>query len=266
MVTWIRSNQVDPMLSPLLQMTQTEAAAGCFGVAFLPLGAMEPHGPHLPLGVDALIAEGLLTRAAELDRSTRRRPVLPTLWLGASCEHGGRAGLMTRPAEAVAADIVAVGRGAKAMGIDRLIILNAHGGNIAASTIAALRLRTECGMLAAHPHWLDFGLPAGMTPPAELSRDWHGGWVETSIMLNLAPGLVRMDLAAPTPADPERVAPMLQPFGPAPWGWMTGDLSRSGAIGRPDLATAALGAALIDHAAQSLLALADQLEAMVWSP
>jgi len=266
MVTWILSSQVDPMLSPLLQMTQTEAAAGGFGVAFLPLGAMEPHGPHLPLGVDALIAEGLLARAAALDTSSRRRPVLPTLWLGASCEHGGRPGLMTRSAEVVAADIVAVGRGIKTMGIDRLIILNAHGGNIAASTIAALRLRTEFGMLAAHPHWLDFGLPEGMTPPAAVSRDWHGGWLETSIMLNLMPDLVRMDLAAPTPADPTRVAPMLQPFGPAPWGWMTSDLTSSGAIGRPDLATAALGAALIDHAAKSLLALAEQLEAMAWAP
>jgi creatinine amidohydrolase len=266
MVTWILSSQVDPMLSPLLHLTQTEAAAGAFGVAFLPLGAIEPHGPHLPLGVDALIAEGLLARAAELDGSSRRRPVLPTLWLGASCEHGGRPGLMTRPAEAVAADIVAVGRGVKAMGIDRLIILNAHGGNIAASTIAALRLRTEFGMLAAHPHWLDFGLPDGMTAPAEVSRDWHGGWVETSIMLKLAPHLVRMDLAAPTPADPARVAPMLQPFGPAPWGWMTGDLTNSGAIGRPDLATPTLGAALIDHAARSLLILAEQLEAMAWAP
>lgn len=254
------------MFSPLLQMTQTEAAEGAFGVAFLPLGAMEPHGPHLPLGVDALIAEGLLARAAELDQAARRRPVLPTLWLGASCEHGGHAGLMTRPAEAVASDIVAVGRGVKGMGIDRLIILNAHGGNIAAATIAALRLRTEFGMLAAHPHWLDFGMPEGVTPPAEVSRDWHGGWVETSIMLRLAPHLVRMDLAAPTPADPARAAPMLQPFGPAPWGWMTSDLTRSGAIGRPELATPALGQALIDHAAASLLVLADQMEAMAWAP
>lgn len=262
------------MLSPLLHMTQTEAAAGDFGVAFLPLGAMEPHGPHLPLGVDALIAEGILERAAALDQTALRRPTLPTLWLGASCEHGGRAGLMTRSAEAVAADVVAVGRGVKAMGIDRLIILNAHGGNIAASTIAALRLRTELGMLAAHPHWLDFGLPQDMAAPAEVSRDWHGGWVETSIMLHLAPERVRMDLAQATPADPARVAPMLQPFGPAPWGWMTGDLTgdlagdltATGAIGRPDLATAALGAALVDHAARSLLMLAGQMEAMVWTP
>jgi creatinine amidohydrolase len=254
------------MLSPLLQMTQTDAAAGGFGVAFLPLGAIEPHGAHLPLGVDAMIAEGLLSRVMRLDQSPRRRPVLPTLWLGASCEHGGRPGLMSRPAEAVAADLVAVGRGIKAMGIDRLIILNAHGGNIAASTIAALRLRTEMGMLAAHPHWLDFGLPKGMVPPAEVARDWHGGWVETSIMLRLAPDLVRMDLAAPTPPDSARVAPMLQPFGPAPWGWMTNDLTRSGAIGRPDLATAALGEALIAHAANCLLRLADQMEAMAWPP
>jgi creatinine amidohydrolase len=227
---------------------------------------MEPHGPHLPLGVDALIAEGILARAAALDRSALQRPTLPTLWLGASCEHGGRAGLMTRAAEAVAADIVAVGRGVKAMGIDRLIILNAHGGNIAAATIAALRLRTELGMLAAHPHWLDFGLPEGMTPPAEVSRDWHGGWVETSIMLHLAPDLVRLDLALATPADPTRVAPMLQPFGPGPWGWMTADLTATGAIGRPDLATTALGAALVDHAARALLTLAEQMEAMAWTP
>ncbi len=252
------------MITSLSRMSQTDAAAGGFGVAFLPLGAMEPHGPHLPLGVDALIAEGIMARAAALDRTQRRRVSLPTLWLGASCEHGGRPGLMTRTAEAVAADIVAVGQGVKAMGIDRLIVLNAHGGNIAAATIAALRLRTEHGMLASYPHWLDFGLPDGLDAPAPTGGDWHGGWIETSLMLHLAPELTRMDLAPATPADPTRVAAMLQPFGPAPWGWMTADLSRTGAIGRPDLATAAMGPALLDHAASGLLALAGQIEAMDW--
>jgi len=245
-------------------MTQTEAAAGGFGAAFLPLGAMEPHGPHLPLGVDGLIAEGVLARAAALDASARRRVVLPALWLSASCEHGGRPGLLTRPAEAVAADIVAVGRGVKAMGIDRIILLNAHGGNIAAATIAALRLRTDHGMLAAYPHWLDFGLPEGLVAPAPAAADWHGGWIETSVMLALHPELVRVDLAPATPADPSRAAPMLQPFGPAPWGWMTADLTDSGAIGRPDLASVDLGERLLDHAARSLLTLVEQIEAMGW--
>jgi len=254
------------MLIPLARLTQTEAAEGGFGVAFLPLGAMEPHGPHLPLGVDSMIAEGILARVATLDASPRRRPVLPALWLGASCEHGGRPGLMTRPAEAMAADIVAVGRGVKAMGNDRLILLNGHGGNIAAATIAALRLRVEAGMLVSYPHWLDFGLPATITAPAPSKGDWHGGWIETAVMLHLAPDLVRLDLAPASPIDPVAVAPMLKPFGPAPWGWMTQDLSATGAIGRPDLATAELGRALLDHAATSLLALADQIDAMIWTP
>jgi creatinine amidohydrolase len=252
------------MLLTLSRLSQTDAATGGFGAAFLPLGAMEPHGPHLPLGVDTLIAEGILARVAALDNSAVRRIVLPALWLSASCEHGGRPGLISRSAEAVAADIIAAGQGIKAMGIDRMIILNAHGGNIAAATLAALRLRTEQNMLVTYPHWLDFGLPDGMTSPASAQADWHGGWIETSVMLALHPDLVRMDLAPATPADPSRVAPILQPFGPAPWGWMTADLSRTGAIGRPDLATANRGNMLLEHAASSLLSLAVQIEAMPW--
>jgi creatinine amidohydrolase len=252
------------MLLTLSRLSQTDTATSGFGAAFLPLGAMEPHGPHLPLGVDTLIAEGILARVSALDSSVVRRIILPALWLSASCEHGGPPGLISRLAEAVAADIVAAGLGIKSMGIDRMIILNAHGGNIAAATLAALRLRTEHAMLVTYPHWLDFGLPEGLIAPASATADWHGGWIETSVMLALHPDLVRMDLAPATPADPSRIAPSLQPFGPAPWGWMTADLSRTGAIGRPDLATAKLGNLLLDHAASSLLSLATQIEAMAW--
>jgi creatinine amidohydrolase len=235
-------------------------------VAVLPLGAVETHGPHLPLGTDGLIADGILDRAAAMDGDTTVVARLPLLWLGASAEHADRAGTLSRAPEQVIADIVAIGEGLAHCGIKRVVLFNGHGGNIAAAGIAALKLRTRFGMLAASAHWLDFGLPAGLDAPTPPLGDVHGGWVETSVMLHLAPALVVTRAARGRDATPP--APSLFPQGPIAWGWKLDDLAPGSAdggwIGRPDLATPALGQALVDHAAGATLRLLQELSAAAW--
>ena len=232
-------------------------------MALWPLAAMESHGPHLPVGTDALIADGIVDRATALDTSKRLALRLPTLWLGASSEHADVAGTLSREPEALIADIVAGGEGLARAGVRKMILFNAHGGNIAAAAIAALKLRTRFGILVASVHWLDFGLPPAFVPPTPIADDVHGGWIETSIILYLAPHLVDRTRAVSAPATTP--APSLFPRGPIAWGWKTADLAPHGYVGRPDLAKPDIGRALVDHAAQSLNALTAEIAAATWT-
>lgn len=231
-------------------------------VAVLPLGALETHGPHLPLVTDTLIAEGILDRAQKLDQSAGPILRLPPLWIGASAEHADRAGTVSIEPEALIAQIEAIGEGLARAGTKRLLLFNGHGGNVAAAAIAALKLRTRFAMLVASAHWLDYGLPPDMKAPAGAKDDVHGGWIETSVMLHLAPALVGKGTAA----APKPPAPSLFPSGPVNWGWMASDLAPDGWIGRADLADASLGKAMVDHAARAALATLHELAAADWNP
>lgn len=237
--------------SLLTQATAARANA----IAVLPLGAMETHGPHLPLGTDNIIAEGILDRAAELDTHDMQILRLPGVWLGASAEHADHAGTLSTEPERLIAHIVDIGEGLARAGITRVMLFNAHGGNVAACMIAVLKLRTRFTMLAASVHWLDFGLPPGLAPLAPVAEDIHGGWIETSVMQHLAPQFVSKEALAARPQ--QSPAPSLFPQGPVNWGWKIDDLApndgNAGWIGRPDLATAGVGKMLVDHAAHGVI-------------
>jgi creatinine amidohydrolase len=250
--------RLDQLREPLAATART--------VAILPLAAVETHGPHLPLGTDGLIAEGIVAAASRLHRGGADVFCLPLLWLGASAEHSHRAGTLSQEPESLIAQIVTIGDGLHRLGVRRVVLFNGHGGNVAAAAIAALKLRTRHAMLAATAHWLDFGLPPDMTPPSQARLDVHGGWIETAAMLHLAPDLVGPTAAGARPA--QAPAPLLWPQGPVRWGWRSDDLTREGEgwIGDPGAATPALGAALVDHAARALCRLCDELAAASWPP
>ena len=81
-------------------------------------------------------------------------------------------------------------------GIDKLVIINSHGGNIALIDLAARQLRVRHGMLAVHTSWGRFGYPDGLFSEAERTHGIHGGDIETSIMLAAYPDLVRREKIA----------------------------------------------------------------------
>lgn len=232
-------------------------------VAVLPLAAVESHGPHLPLGTDGIIIDGILERAAAADAGRSRRALrLPTLWFGASAEHADRPGTLSVEPESLIAHIVAVAEGLVLAKVRRVVLLNGHGGNVAAAAIAALRLRTRFDLLAINAHWLDFGLPPDLAAPGPVETDIHGGWIETSAILHLAPHLVVQEAIGPAP--PRSPAGVLYPSGPLAWGWKTDDLAPGGWIGRPDLATPEIGMALVDHAAGQLVKLLEEVAGAAW--
>src|SRR5687768_765496 len=128
-------------------------------VAVLPLAATEQHGPHLPTGTDHFIAEGLLAEASRRARKNLEIVVLPVQAIGASLEHVRFPGTLSLPPAAMIELIAAIGGGVAKAGLRKLVIMNSHGGNIAAMTAAALECRARHDILAVTAGWSRLGLP-----------------------------------------------------------------------------------------------------------
>ena len=172
-----------------------DADAMAHAVAVLPAGAVEQHGPHLPLGTDVLIARALAEAAAALLPGDVTALLLPDSAVGWSAEHREFPGTLTVSPETLIAAWCDIGTSLAHAGVRRLLIVNAHGGNVPVMDIAARQLRADHGMRVAALSWFDFGLPDGVMDPADAAHDIHGGLLETSMMLHLHPDLVRMDQA-----------------------------------------------------------------------
>lgn len=234
-------------------------------IVVLPLAAVEQHGPHLPVSVDACINAGILDRAIDLLPDDLPVLRLPCLEIGASSEHIAFPGTLSLgPETAMRCWLDTAGSVARA-GFRKLVLFNSHGGNKAAMEIVARELRVRHGMLAVAVSWFDFGVPDGLFDTAELRHGIHGGAVETSMMLHLRPDLVRMDRLA---SFPSRAAALegegrhLVRDGRIRFAWMAQDLNPQGACGDARAASAESGARLVEHAAQSLVGLLEEVDRM----
>lgn len=150
-------------------------------IVVLPLGSWEQHGPHLPLHTDTVIVDAVVDSAlgdASLGVHTFLRA--PTLPITASDEHDGFNGGLSTGTEALVATVVAIARSASwARGV---CIVNGHGGNI--SALAKISSALEYENIPAHIWSL----------PSYSGGDMHAGHTETSLLLHVAPELVRHDL------------------------------------------------------------------------
>jgi creatinine amidohydrolase len=231
-------------------------------VAVLPVGAVEQHGPHLPLMVDAAVNRGILDRA--LARAPAGLPVtaLPLMWVGRSEEHVDFPGTLSFTAETLRRQWYELGTGVARAGVRKLLILNSHGGQIQVTQIVARQLRIDHGMFVAAVSWPQLGLPEGLIDADERRHGIHAGEVETSLMLALHPEHVRMDAAAdftPLTKHAERDFPILMGLGAAGFGWQAQDLHPAGAAGDAAAADAATGEAVLDHVAGRLVALLEEM-------
>jgi creatinine amidohydrolase len=232
-------------------------------VAILPVAAVEQHGPHLPVSVDATINAGVLARALAMLPADATVLALPMQWVGLSVEHVRFPGTLTLSAETLIAVLTEIGRSVGRAGVRRLVVLNSHGGQPQVVDIVCRRLRAD-GLFAVNCMAGSLGLP----PEVSLSRDEarhgiHGGLVETSLMLHLRPDLVRMQHAADFRSAwlaQEAAMTVLAPEGSGiGFGWETQDLHPAGALGDASAATAELGAAILEHRAARLTLLLEEI-------
>ena len=226
-------------------------------VAVLPLGATEQHGPHLPLGVDTLLADGIVAGALPLLPPDASVLVLPTQAIGLSPEHARFAGTLTLSAETLIRVWNEIGAGVARAGVKKLVLFNAHGGHVGAMDIVARELRAAHGLIVYSVSW--FNLPLG-DAGAQFGADEHrfgvhAGEIETSMMLALASQQVRMGEAKNFRSTSEQRAADYAILGngkSAKLGWAMEDYNAQGAAGNAAAATAARGQAVVDAAAAQL--------------
>ena len=233
-------------------------------VAVLPVAAIEQHGPHLPLDVDARINEGILAEA--LARTSAATPllVLPAFPVGKSDEHAAFPGTLTLSTETLSRVWFELGESVHRAGLRKIVLVNSHGGQSQLARIVAQDLRVRLGMVAVVANTFGFGEPAGLFPAEELRHGIHGGAVETSLMLHLAPEAVRTGLVDAFPPESvalEARARELRFHGNGALAWATQDLHPSGACGDARQATAQAGAQVLEHVASRLATLLDEVAA-----
>jgi creatinine amidohydrolase len=232
-------------------------------IAILPVAAIEQHGPHLPVEVDARINAGVLGRALEIMPDDLPVTVLPAMPVGKSNEHTAFPGTLSLSAETLIRLWTEIGESVARAGVRKLMIFNSHGGQPQVADIVARDLRVRHRMLVVTAATYALGRPAGMFPEQELKHGIHGGTVETSLMLHLRPDLVRMDKAedfVPLSAKMEAEYQILAPEGQVGFGWQTQDLHPAGACGNAAAADKERGGALLEHYAKRLILLLREIE------
>lgn len=232
-------------------------------IAVLPVAAIEQHGPHLPVGVDAFIMEGYIAQVVA--RLPSELPVLflPVQTSGCSIEHSDFPGALTFSATTVIKAWTELAECVYRAGCRKLVLLNSHGGNVAILDIIAHDLRARLGMFVVMATWHRFGAPDGLFSDEEKLHGIHGGDIETSLMLSFRPDLVHFDEAVDFPSESVAIESdfnWLRVGRPTGFGWMSQDLSESGAMGDASAATARKGEAYADYGATAFVELLQDIE------
>jgi len=211
----------------------------------LPLGSMEQHGPHLPLDTDLVIAEAFTKVIVAKHGDAFDLWQLPALPFGLSREHEWAPGTISLSVGGMTALLHDLGKEiARSLPSKNLVIINGHGGNRGILDALAHELRGDFGLNLCALH-----TGALMGPVAETGvPEIHGGKDETSVMLAVAPELVRREKFAELKSPPDDKAVRTTILDPGvSWPWSSGDkrLSDQGMIGDLTGASAEHGQAII---------------------
>lgn len=206
----------------------------------LPVGALEQHGEHLPVGTDSLIVETISLRAAGLARSDV--VVAPTVWTGLSPHHV-RLGVTVTLEPELLLDLTRQIVGCLRPWFREVVIVNGHGGN--RGWLGALALAQECPFV----NYWDLVEPSFLNElfPVDLGSIGHAGQLETSAMLTVAPDLVRA------------ASPAFEPIIRANDPFLLPDMGASGVLGDPGAASAAAGRQFVETVCRALADLLDDL-------
>jgi creatinine amidohydrolase len=220
-------------------------------VALLPIAATEQHGRHLPLQVDRRLTQEIADRL-----EVRRKEWLvlaPVVWFGASEHHLRFAGTLSVPNTLYIDLLMAMISSLLNAGFRRIVLLNGHGGNISSMTEALVRTRHRLGSaapvhLVGCTYWSVAGGRMAREAGMETPNITHACEYETSMMLYLEKDLVHLDRAV---VDvPEWRSDFFDIHEHRPSRAMVAlnmdQYTASGAMGRPQAATAEKGRKVLD--------------------
>lgn len=238
-----------------LRRDQVAEAAKGGTVLLLPIGAVEQHGPHLPLDTDVNAATAVCERAVARLGEGGDPPalVLPPIWWGLSPYWLGFAGTLSLRPETILALVSDLGASVARHGFRRLVIVNGHGGNAGVIGVAATQLADHGLRAAALSYWELIGEELRAWSRHDAGYIGHAGEVETSIARFLQPDLVGEVPPADTGADlAVRAATPFAHVGYAPPD--PANEAPSGVFGVAAAGRADLGQAVIETAAERLAA------------
>ncbi|QZY00204.1 creatininase family protein [Halobaculum rubrum] len=247
----------------LSEATWTEVRDADIDAALLPVGSTEQHGPHAPLGTDAMTAEAVAEAAVEqwgdgdasdVDADARDTDdsvaagdllVAPPVHVGVAEEHRAFDGTLWVSPDTFRAYVRETVESLAHHGIDRVVLVNGHGGNVEALAEVARRVSRDdrIDAYAVSFTWFE-------AVGEHASRMGHGGPLETAMVRHVAPDLVRED----------RIEEGRDGGSPR-WGeWVRGvnlahdsdEFTGNGVVGDPTEGTAELGGALLDRASEAL--------------
>jgi creatinine amidohydrolase len=254
-----------------LDFTQMQASGDAARtIAVLPVAATEQHGPHLPLRVDTALVNGVVTAALAHLAPDLSVLILPTQCVGLSPEHAAFAGTLTLKPDTILRLWTDIAESVAASGVRKLVLFNAHGGNVSVMDMVARDLRARLGMLVYSVSW--FNLPLLDTQGHDVNALFsatehrfgiHAGDIETSMMLALDPTQVDMAQARDFASGAQARAAQFELLGngkSAKLGWQMQDYNPAGAVGNAANATAHKGQLLLDAAGRGLAQLLAEID------
>ena len=235
-----------------LRADQLRDLAAADAVVILPLGALEQHGPHLPVEVDSLLGEHVAIATARIMQEQGLPVVvLPMLWTGVSEHHMSFGGTITLDLPTYCAVVEGICRSAMRHGFRRIVLLNAHGGNDNALRCIADELTPKLRLpIVQFTYWYAAAeaIAAILTTQSGLR---HACEAETSMMMAVRPELVSEERIPLAKAN--RSPDVTDIVGGGVYRWRAiAALSSSGVIGNPEAATAEKGRLLFEAVAKTL--------------
>jgi creatinine amidohydrolase/Fe(II)-dependent formamide hydrolase-like protein len=228
-------------------------------IALLPVGAIEQHGPHLPLDTDAFDAEYLARKVAE--RCRKPQPlVLPLVPYGVSYHHDDFSGTISVSNDTLSRFTYEIGMSAAKNGITKLIIINGHGGNVPALKFAAQMINRDSRIFTT----VDTGetSDADLAHICETDNDVHAGEIETSTSLATRPHLVQMKKARKFVPEFSIQYLNFSTKRSVEWFARTSRISPDGILGDPTRASAEKGQKMWEIMINNLVELVESLKNM----
>jgi creatinine amidohydrolase/Fe(II)-dependent formamide hydrolase-like protein/7-cyano-7-deazaguanine synthase in queuosine biosynthesis len=242
-----------------LTWPEAEARFKKVDVALLPVGAIEQHGPHLPLDTDAFDAQYLAEQIAAAC-SDPKPFILPLVPYGVSYHHDDFSGTISIGNQTLSQLVYEIGMSVARNGIAKLVIINAHGGNSASLHFAAQMINRDARIFTCvdSGETSDTDIDAMVTTPGDV----HAGEIETSTSLAIRPQLVQLSQARKyLPRFSSRYLDFSSKYS-VDWYARTSRLSRSGVMGDPTKASEEKGRKMWEVMIRNLVELVEHIKGM----
>lgn len=230
-------------------------------IAIQPIGSVEQHGEHLPVGTDCIIPLAILKLLEpKLIEKGIPAAVLPIIPYGKSNEHNSYQGTISLTAKTLINILTDVGDSCVRAGFKKLVFLNGHGGNHEILDFMAREIRIKTGMnvFVIHP-FLKIIPKSLKLNEKENKYGIHAGQIETSLILSIDPSLVHKDKIKISYPDILIDKAYIDFSERVPFGWIAEDVSTSGNIGDPSLSSEEEGNILLKEVTDNILEILQEI-------